>query len=426
MRHPHPLLLGAALCAAATGAAQARGIPQSIVPWQEPQHWPHDVGDAPPYYSDHFVVHYSDEGDHDMAVEVLGHLDAARAHQTAGGGLPPLDDHGIAGDDGKVDVYLWRGIDTMYVDSVAANDDTWWDDTSTYMVLDPWGKYGVTEEERRANIYHELRHAGHQAATDWWEDYPIFEADATLWEARAFGFQRLSYVWADYQARADWFPLKYDAFRTWAMYGAALYLDFVSHRWFGGTLGFTNAMWLDARNEPGAELDPSLNEPDFLDALAGLLPAGTSIADTMVGFTRARFYTGSRAGAASQLTSAALLGEVTPRVHARGGSAQSKVRVDAEIYGSAYVTVVRGAQDGAELRLSIKSGGQKTAGFVVQTVGAGAGDQVLDLAAPRRVRFGADGRLHLAVTVVPAPGAAFDPDLRDATRYPVDLVFDRL
>jgi hypothetical protein len=96
------------------------------------------------------------------------------------------------------------------------------------------------------------------------------------------------------------------------------------------------------------------------------------------------------------------------------------VRVDAMALGTSYVSVERGAKDPEEIWVSLKSDG----GRAVQTVGRGDGDAVLDLSSGRaRLRFGADGKAHLAVTVLPAPG--WDPDAETGTRYATTLVFER-
>jgi hypothetical protein len=50
-----------------------------------------------------------------MAEEVLGHVEHAWQVQIdQRGALPPLDDGGVAGPDGRFDVYLWRGLEVRY------------------------------------------------------------------------------------------------------------------------------------------------------------------------------------------------------------------------------------------------------------------------------------------------------------------------
>ena len=45
-------------------------------------------------------------------------------------------------DDGALDVFLWRGHVECYVDVLAENPATLYDDRTAYLVVDPWGPYG--------------------------------------------------------------------------------------------------------------------------------------------------------------------------------------------------------------------------------------------------------------------------------------------
>jgi hypothetical protein len=395
-------------------SAEAR---RASVPYLEPDEWPFVVE------SEHFVVHYQAAGEVDVARLVSDALEDAWHQQIEVLGAPePLGDAWAGDPDPRLDAFLWRGIDTMYVDEVVEASpvtDPDIDDAATYLVLDPWGQYGLaaSEEELRANVYHELRHTI-QARFDWWEDYWFFEAEATFWEARsAFGWRRLAFVWADVQARTEWSPFFVDDYRTWFMYGGALYFDFLSHRHFGGGIGFTDELWARCANAPGAEFDPLANEPDFADGLEAMLPGG--LVASVIEFARARWYTGGRARP-GRFSDPAAIAEIVPRAHRRTGSAKTSLRVDAMTLGTSYVSVERGAKDPQEIWVSLKADGAR----VVQTVGRDDGDAVLDLSSGRaRLRFGVDGKAHLAVTVLPGPG--WDPDAETGTRYATTLAFDR-
>jgi hypothetical protein len=407
---------------AVASSASAGRIPVNTIPYLEPDHWPLALE------TEHFVVHYQASGDLGVAQLVADDVEYAWADYEALGAPAPLGNAWSGDPDPRLDVYLWRGIDTMYVEELVEAEpvtDPDIDDAATYIVLDPWGQYGlgVSETELKANIYHELRHAI-QGVHDWWEDYWVFEAEATFWEARsAFGFARLGFAWADVQAHADWGPFRVDGYRTWTMYGGALYFDFLSHAYFGGGMGFTNAMWAASENPPGAEFDPALNEPDFADALDDLLAdEGSSVVGSVVAFARARWYTGSRADA-TLFTAPSVIPEVPVKLHARGGgSPKSTVKVDAMVLGTAYVTVERGAADPVEIFVSLKAGGPPVA---VQTVGRGAADQLLALSggARARIRFGTDRKAHLAVTFLPQ--GAYDPDAQSDYRWAATLQFER-
>src|SRR5678815_3993208 len=151
------------------------------------------------------------------------------------------------------------------------------------MVLDPWGQYGGAEMP--ANVFHEFRH-GSQGTDDWYEAIEFFEAEATLWETAYYGYSRLSYVWTDYQAHPEWTPFRNDGYKTWFMYGGALFLLYLRQHVFAGGLAWSNDVWLGARNPPGT------NEPDFVDPLdAALPPHGTAVFAELTSFARARWYT---------------------------------------------------------------------------------------------------------------------------------------
>jgi hypothetical protein len=354
------------------------------------------------------IVHYQLADEQATAQEVLGLVEQAWQVQfDQGGALPPLSDHGAAGPDGRFDVYLERGIEDPYVVGVAPDETTWYDDWSTSMVLDPWGEYGGPELE--PNVFHELRHAS-QASHDWWEHPHVFEADATLWEVAYYGYERMLVAWEDYQARPEWTLFRDDKYRTWYMYGGALFLLYLSEHVFEGELSFTNKMWRRSRNAPGAEQDPSLNEPDFVDALETLLEAkGKSLFGEVLGFARARWYTGARAN--GSLPGGAIMPEVSHRTHTReAGARETRFSVLPQMLGTSYVVVERAATDPTSLWVSL-SNHSNAARFVVQTVGGDPADATLELGAtPVRVRFGSKRKLTFVVTALPASGG-FDPDL---------------
>src|SRR5262245_35317652 len=122
-----------------TLGAHDQGI-GNIYPWQHPSQWPFSIE------SPRIVVHYQLAGDLAMAQTVQTAVEHAwQVQVTDQGARAPLDDGGVAGSDGRFDVYLYQGINELYVASVAANPATTYDDYSTAMVLDPWGQYGGAE-----------------------------------------------------------------------------------------------------------------------------------------------------------------------------------------------------------------------------------------------------------------------------------------
>ncbi|HWO26117.1 MAG TPA: hypothetical protein VNO30_45635 [Kofleriaceae bacterium] len=382
----------------------------ATVPWKQAAKWPYRLSGSRMY------VHYQAAGDLAMAQTVLADIEDAWTKQmTQGGSRIPLDDGGLAGPDGRFDVYLQRGLNSLYVDAVATNDATTWDDYSTAMVLDPWGQYGGVE--MRPNVFHELRHAS-QAVDDWWEHAFLFEAEATAWETAYYGYDRIDYVWTDYQAHPEWMPFKNDRYVTWYMYGGAMFFLWLRQNVFANSLAFTNDMWLASRNPAGT------NEPDFCDALEPLLAArGTSLFAQVTSFARARWYTGSRAN--GTLDGGASIAEVATKSHARAsGAARTSFIPGPEVLGTVYTVVTAAPTDGATLRVSLSNiaAGMKP---VVQVVGQGAGDRVLDLSTGSATVSVVGGKVVLAVTMQPANGQ-FDPDTVGTQLYKATVNIDKI
>lgn len=368
----------------------------NTVPWQHPAQWPYSIE------SPRIVVHYQATADLAMAQTVQTAVEHAWAVQvTEQGARAPLDDGGAAGSDGRFDVYLDRGIDSLYVASVAANPATPYDDYSTAMVLDPWGQYGGAE--LAANVFHEFRHAS-QGADDWNEHIEVFEAEATFWETQYYGYARLPYVWADYQAHPEWTPFKDDRYRTWFMYGGAMFWLYLRGHVFADSMAFANQVWAASRNPAGT------NEPDFADALDGVLAVhGTTLFDQLVAFDRARWYTGARAD--GTLESGAILPDVAATTHTRAsGAGHTTFQVGPQLLGTVYTVVKRAPTDGTTARVSLvtTASGSRP---VIQLVGQGASDRILALTAggaSTTVPY-VNGQAVIAVTMLPASGA-FDPD----------------
>ncbi|HEX5060749.1 MAG TPA: hypothetical protein VFV99_15375 [Kofleriaceae bacterium] len=379
-------------------------------PWKQPAKWPYSI-ETP-----RVVLHYQATGDLATAQTVLSDVEDAWTKQiTQQGSRPPLDDGGVAGPDGRFDVYLQRGLDSLYVSSVAANAATPYDDYSTAMVLDPWGQYGGAE--MRANVFHEFRHAS-QGADDWWEHIEFFEAEATAWEAAYYGYDRLPYVWADYQAHPEWTPFKNDKYVTWFMYGGGLFLLHLKKSVFQNSFAFLNETWLRSRSA-------GTNEPDFADALGIVLAAkGTTLFDQIVAFQRARWYTGSRANA-TIIEGAAAIAEVATRSHTRASGAQRTSFVaNPELLGTIYTVVTAAPTDGGTLRISLSNVDAK-ARPIVQVVGQNNTDRVLDLSSGSATVSVVGGKVVLAVTMLPSNGQ-FDPDSVGTQLYKGTVNIDKM
>lgn len=176
-------------------------------------------------------------------------------------------------------------------------------------------------------------------------------------------------------------------------------------------------MWLRSRDSANS------NEPDFIDALGVMLAAkGTSLFDQIVKFDRNRWYTGTRANGA--LDGGASLPDVATRAHARAsGATRTSFVANPNVLGTIYTVITAAPTDGATLRVSLSSIDAKAAP-VVQVVGQGAADRVLDLSSGSATVSVVGGKVVLAVTMLPSNGN-FDPDTASTQLYKATVNLDK-
>ena len=258
-------------------------IPISAVPCSDTRYWPLFVRSE----SRSLLVHFSRRTDEAKAAEMLGILENAWTVQVDQLGFsPPLDDDGACGPDGGYDVFLWRGVDGAFVDGVADNPRTPHDDYSTYMAIDAFGVYGGPFLD--TTLAHEFNHSV-QASDDWGESSLIYEMTATFVEALVYPDQDdWFYTMEDFQARPNRSLFHDDAYRTWYMYGAAMFLHFLRDRHFPQDSAFIARVWFAMRSEPPAD------RPDFVDALRAVLldERGVALDEAIVEFMQWRWFTG--------------------------------------------------------------------------------------------------------------------------------------
>ncbi len=232
-------------------------------------------------------VHYSRIDDESKAREMLSILETSWAVQVdALGFAAPLDDGGRCGPDGRYDVFIWRGIQGAFVESIAENPLTPHDDYLTYMAMNITGSNGTTLLE--TTLAHEFNHSV-QASDDWWESASVFEMSATFVEALVYP-QEQDYFFTleDFQARPEWSLFNNDNYLTWYMYGAAMYLHFLHERYYPNDTAFIARIWRESRSPP------TENRPDFIDALRAVLLAdrGVTFDETVVEFMQWRWFVG--------------------------------------------------------------------------------------------------------------------------------------
>ena len=233
------------------------------------------------------TVHYSLLTDEQKALEMIGLLDESWSVQIDMLGFsPPLDDQGQCGPDGNFDVFIWRGIDGAYVSGVAANPASPHDDFSTFMAIDISGQNGGRFLDTL--LAHEFNHAL-QASDDWWEAAQHYESGATFAEFLVYPDQDdYFFTLEDFQNNPGWSLFYNDSFATWYMYGAAMYLHYLSERYFANDPAFYARIWRAARSVPRGM------RPDFIDALRTVLltERGVMLDETVVEFSQWRWFVG--------------------------------------------------------------------------------------------------------------------------------------
>src|SRR5205807_8990803 len=100
------------------------------------------------------------------------------------------------------DVFLWAGHDECFVDVIAEEASTTYDDRDAYLVVDPWGTYGGAILD--TTVAHEFNHAL-QAADDWSDAAIVYEMTAVFVEDLVYDDdnQYVNQI-VDFQAHPDW------------------------------------------------------------------------------------------------------------------------------------------------------------------------------------------------------------------------------
>jgi hypothetical protein len=374
------------------------------------------------------LVHYYKEVERQTAEQVLAYVERGWDYHVHRLGMrPAITDKGECGPDDAFDVFVWKGHRSCLVDVLSAEPSTPWDDRRGYMIVDPWGPYGGAELEE--TVVHEMAHAS-QAADDWYEAPITFEMSAVFTD-QIYADRYIKTYFDDFQAHPDWALDRDDKYDTWYMYGSSMYLLYLKDRFFGGEPQFLSRMWLASRNPPGAENDQKLNEPDFADALDGMLKdKGSSYVETVPEFSRWRWYTGDHVDdrhfhhfkdgldnlKAAKLALAAQQ-EATP----------GKINVTQNapmMLGTSYIELSQGVSPAKAVYVSLEAPADSRRRFVVQAVPGlmeGSDGELLDLSAgPVQLNFPANQHRTLIITAMPT--GPYDPDLRDETRYPFSII----
>jgi hypothetical protein len=398
-------------------------IPGDCKPCEHPEYWPYSV--ASDKYP--FVVHYHSSDELDVSRKVITELETAWYRQiNLQGYTPPPSDEGMCGQDGRFDVFIWRGINTCQVNIVSEKFMTPWGGRASYMKLDPFGTNGG--DILPQTVAHEFNHATH-AANDWNEAGDIFEMSASYVE-QLYG-PSVHYCVLDFQTRPNWGLLKYDNYSTWYMYGSALYMHFLRDYYFNGDDSFLPELWVACRNTP----DLYVNKPHIVDAFNSfLIPLGTNFENSVQEFARWRFYAGIRDDGVhfrrlpTFTEQYAFLPEATIPIDQITLSTLTYEVPSAQLpmlTGNVYLEIQRENATQTSFQVSINTQTNPTVRWVVQAVpglSAGSDGEIVDLSSgPARVSFGPIGRRTLILTVLPAAGMSFNPNNQTDTTYPVSI-----
>lgn len=385
-------------------------------PCGHPEHWPLALESA----SIPAIVHYRDRAEAETAAEALRLLEISWRIETEDLGFePPLPDGGRCGPDDRFDVFIWRSYRAGTGDVIAPNPDTEWDDDFAYLIIDPWGPYGG--EILDGTIAHELNHGMH-AVHDWNETPVFFEMSAQFVEDQVFDDDN-NYITllADFQQRPDWAFDYDDHYDTWYFYGAALYLFYLRDAVFDGDPRFLSELWRRSRNPPGD------NEPDFEDALDSLLGerAGLTFLDTLVTFTRWRYFTGRRDDGRHFEEGRTYPEEAEVRIDRalRVGEPAARFEPGPMMLGASFVTVARGEGGPEAARVAFEGApGVRWSVQAVPGLTPESDHDDLDLSSgSSTLHFGDLGERTLVLLTLPPDAASADPESRTDARYPFTL-----
>ena len=370
-------------------------VDDDIFPCDELSRWPFSVVST----KHPLRVHFRKNDQLAVARTLTGFLDEAWNVEVDTLGMPPpyTDEIGArlfsCAQDGRIDIFMIKGLQGAYVDVVASIEDTSIDDYAPYMVIDPFGQYGG--EYLRPTAFHEFHHMT-QAALDWSDTTNVYEMSATYVEEVMADNHDWEFTLEDLTPNVDWSIDRDDHYETNFMYAQALYLLFLQEHFFGGDVDFFVSMWRGLASPP-----------DYQDALDVLLaPKGTRFSDTVPLYARWLAYTGEDHDDERHFIRGAFYPEI-PRQLVDTGT----VTVSPMILGSAYLELQTTAL--VSLDNTLPAG---LAVVVQQVPGATADGDVLSL--PVAVPAGKT----LVVTVVPSGDYDID-DHRDDGRYDVRLRF---
>lgn len=394
-------------------------LDDDLEPCDYPQYWPFSIrSEKVP-----LRIHYRMPRDEAASREALAILEYSWTREVDEIGFQaPLLDEGRCGEDEALDIFTWRDAPSAYVSVWADNDATPWDDGYSYMVVDLWGEFGG--DEMPATLAHEFNHMC-QAAHDWSDTAFLYEATATFMEDEVYDdHNSYWYLLFDFQGNPEWSLDHDDAYETWYMYGATLWLRYLRDRFFDGDPSFLAALWLGLRS-PWDD-----NEPDYVDSLEVLLaPFKVSFADTVVEFARWRWYVEERDDGRHLEEAGDFPRDARPAVTATLQATGGTAIVRPMMLGTSYIDIVSTADGPRDVTVSLQT--TVAAGdvhWIVQLlpgVVAGSDGELVRLPADVPLTD-VGGRIMrtIAVTALPGIDQDIDPDTRTDDRYSTTITVE--
>lgn len=356
-------------------------------------------------------VHYSIASDANYADSTLQMAEESwNTEMNTQGWLAPPGDSGTGGTD-QLDIYLadlnGGGAYTAPEYDVPGTN---WNDATSYIVIDQNIGLGVMG----AFVSHEMNHTS-QFAYDYIEAANVYESTATFMEDKVYDDIN-DYTWytGDFQSNPDR-SVDYDTYSDVYMYGASVFMHFLSERYDNGGTTLVRDMW-DRSKESG-----NVNEPDYIDSLHELLQERGvgSFHDAYAEFAHWRIFTGSSADTANYFEEGNLWSGVSTIASHTLQSAQglSSNRPPME-FGANYATVSTSGGASGD-RFAVTFYGDTTKAWHVLLVGRRYDGSTCLASAPADTGgyakafvddLGDFSNLWLVFANLGAPGALRDPD----------------
>lgn len=318
-------------------------------------------------------VHYNNAGDSGYAQTTFDLAEESWGVEMGSQGwlAPPADFGAQSGD--ELDIYLApTGFGGAYTQPESTIPSTNWDDMSSFIVIDdsiPTNLMGVF-------VAHEMNHSV-QFSYDWTENALLFESTATFIEDKVYDSTN-DYTWyvTDFQGLPQR-SLDYVTYNDVYMYGAAIFMHFLSEAYDNGGTDLVKDLWDRSRQSTGS------NEPDFYDALNDIMTErGATLRDALTEFGFWRPFTGTYANTTDYFSegnlwaSVSMIGSHSLTTQAGFGTSTAPME-----YGANYAVVNTSAGASGD-RFAVSLWGDTSKDWTLLLIGVGTDGSTCVAAAP--------------------------------------------